>query len=150
MSRLSPHFTLDELISSQTATRRGIDNYPSHEVYSNLVNLAELLEKVRLYLGNVPIHINSGYRSKELNAVIGGAQNSAHMVGRAADFTHPDFSPYTVVKMLADSGIPFDKVINEFNRWVHIQVAEKGSEPRRQVFMAVQTPQGTIYTQGLK
>lgn len=60
--RLTPHFSLDEFISSETAQRRGIDNTVPLHLIPNLVVLAEGLEQVRALLGN-PIRVTSGYRS---------------------------------------------------------------------------------------
>lgn len=117
---LSPHFTLAEMTVSETAARRGIDNDPPPDVVERLKHTALGLEAVRIRLG-APIVVSSGYRSPALNAAIGGAQNSDHTRGDAADFICPDFgAPSTIVSALKDSGIQFDQLIEEFGRWVHI------------------------------
>jgi len=67
---LSPNFTLEELIYSETAQRKGLDNTPNEEVKANLVRLANFLEEVRRVIGR-PIMINSAYRSIEVNSSIG-------------------------------------------------------------------------------
>ena len=116
--KLSDHFTLEELTFSQTARRKGIDNNPSIEVVAHLMRLAYCMEQVRALLGG-PIRITSGYRSPALNAAVGGAKNSAHMSGYAADFVCPSFgSPLEIVKAIAASGISFDQCIQE-GAWVH-------------------------------
>jgi zinc D-Ala-D-Ala carboxypeptidase len=117
---LSPHFTLAEMTVSETAARRGIDNDPPPDVVERLKHTALGLEAVRIRLG-APIVVSSGYRSPALNAAIGGAQNSDHTRGDAADFICPGFgAPSTIVSALKDSGIQFDQLIEEFGRWVHI------------------------------
>ena len=120
--RLTDHFTLEELTFSEFATRRGIDNRPSDTVLPRLRLLAEGLERVRALLG-VPMRISSGYRCGPLNHAIGGAANSAHVTGLAADFIAPAFgSPRQVALAIADSAIEFDQVIHE-GRWVHVSFA---------------------------
>ena len=133
MTKLSEHFTLEELTFSATAQRKQIDNKPPAEVLENMERLAAGLEEVRAALGNKPMRINSGYRSPKLNRAVGGARLSAHMAGYAADFVCPDFgSPLKIVKALAATGIQFDKLIQE-GTWVHISFAP---EARRQLLTA--------------
>jgi len=68
--RLSEHLTLDELIASETASRHGLDNTPPSDVVDRLRLLCTtVLEPVRAHFG--PIHINSGYRSLEVNRRVG-------------------------------------------------------------------------------
>jgi zinc D-Ala-D-Ala carboxypeptidase len=123
---LSPHFTLAEMVFSQTAARRGIDNNPGPETLAALKRTAMGLEAVRVRLGGSPLVISSGYRSPALNAAVGGSKASQHTRGEAADFTAPRFgSPREVVDALADSDVPYDQLILEFGRWVHISFAER-------------------------
>ena len=146
MTKLSEHFTLEELTFSATAQRKQIDNKPPAEVLESMKRLAAGLEEVRAALGNKPMRINSGYRSPKLNRAVGGARLSAHMAGYAADFVCPDFgSPLKIVKALAATGIQFDKLIQE-GTWVHISFAP---EARRQLLTAHFGPNGTSYTAGV-
>ena len=143
--RLTDHFTLEELTFSEFATRRGIDNRPPDSVLPRLRLLAEGLERVRALL-SVPIHISSGYRCWSLNLAIGGAKNSAHVTGFAADFTAPTFgTPMQVALAIADSDLEFDQVIHE-GRWVHISFAP----PLRQMDMTATFVNGRpYYTPGI-
>ncbi len=119
---LTPHFTLEELIFSQTALNKGIDNEPNDEVKENLLTLASGLERVRNLLGN-PMLVSSGYRSAELNAVVHGVSDSAHIEGFAADFTCPDFgTPQQIVNFIHNNRVPLDQCIME-EKWVHISFA---------------------------
>lgn len=79
--QLSPHFALAEL----TRTSTGLPNEPDAEARARLVLLCtHVLEPVRALLG-VPLRVTSGYRSPAVNAAIGGARQSQHMLGEAAD-----------------------------------------------------------------
>lgn len=146
--RLSQHFTLDEFTLSQTAVRYGIDNTPPPDVIENLRALAAFLEDVRDNF-HAPILISSGYRNERVNEAVGGAKNSAHMSGLAADFTIPDYGPpLAVAKSIAKSDLQFDQLIHEFGRWVHVAIAPPGKTPRREVLSIRSSSEG--YIPGLK
>lgn len=131
MTQLTPNFSLRELIHSDTADARGIDNMPPAPVLANLQRLAGLLERVRTVLG-VPVHISSSYRSPDLNRAVGGVANSVHMFGLAADITAPAFgTPLQVAQAIQAAGIEFDQLIHEYGRWVHIGLRD--GEPRGQL-----------------
>ena len=118
---LSEHFTLEEMTSSQTAVRSGIDNSAPPEIVERLKVLCEGLEKVRHALGDRPITISSGYRCPALNRAVGGAVASAHMQGYAADIECPAFGdPYAVCQAIKASGIRFNQMIHEYGGWCHI------------------------------
>src|SRR5262245_15071723 len=88
---LTPHFTLEEFIVSQTAARLGLPNMPTGQERTNIQRTAEIMEKVRTILGDRPLLISSGYRSPQVNKAVGGSSTSAHMSGLAVDFTVPGF-----------------------------------------------------------
>ena len=134
--QLSPNFSLAELTASETAERHGLDNTPSPQIIENLKHLAASLQEVRALLGNKPIHINSGYRSIEVNAKLGSKPTSDHCKGLAADFICPSFgTPDEIVRAIMGSAIPYKQVIREFDRWVHLAVPAPGEEPRRQALI---------------
>ena len=121
---LSPHFTLAEFTTSQTAIRRGVDNTPDQLAINAMVALCErVLEPLRLYLGR-PIVITSGYRRPALNALIGGSTKSQHCQGEAADLIVPGRSVHEVVATIRKLKLPFDQLIDEFSAdgagWVHV------------------------------
>lgn len=118
---LSTHFSLEELIASEVAARAGIDNTPPPEALRNLYRLTEGLERVREALGNLPIHVSSGYRCQRLNQAVGGAKQSAHILGLAADIICPNLGPpLTVCRMIANAKLGTDQIIHEFGRWCHV------------------------------
>lgn len=125
--RLTEHFDLAEFTISQEAARRGIDNTPPDEALENLYLLAMALEEIRARLGK-PIVISSGYRSPALNAAVGGAATSAHVLGYAADLTCPGFgAPLSVCKAIATlPGFRYDQVIHEFGGWCHLSIDPRG------------------------
>lgn len=131
--QLTEHFTLEEFLVSETAARRGIDNTPTDAVVANLKRLAERLEQVRAIF-HKPVIITSGYRCPELNVAVGGAKDSAHMYGRAADFNVPGAGGPLQVAILINQrqNIVFDQLINEFDSWVHFGIEAEGAEARRQ------------------
>lgn len=142
---LSPHFSLAELTASDTAKARKIDNTPSAAVKGNLVRLAAVLEQVRA-LVNGPIIVSSGYRSPALNAAVGGAANSAHVQGLAADITSPRMTAKALAVLIRESNIQFDQLIYE-NTWVHIGL--QAGAPRRQVLTAKFGAGKTTYVNGI-
>lgn len=82
------YFTEQELTDSNVAKRLGIWNWPNEQyIFDNLHALVDnILDPAREKLGR-PIFVNSGYRSKETNIAVGGATNSQHTKGEAADIT---------------------------------------------------------------
>jgi zinc D-Ala-D-Ala carboxypeptidase len=142
--RLSRYFTLARLIASETARERSIDNTPPLEVIPNLKLLARGLDQVRRYLGH-PLELSSAYRCPELNAAVGGAVNSQHVQGLAADFTCCGYgSPLAVACALRASPIAFDTLIAEFGEWVHLSFT---ATPRRRVLTIYDAREG--YLEGL-
>jgi hypothetical protein len=128
---LSPNFTLEEMIASETASRYGIDNTPPNEVLMNLRRLALFLEEVRKVLG-MPLHINSAYRSPEANQKVGGKPTSQHCKGAAADIKVKGMTPDQVVKAIINAGLSYDQVIREFDSWTHVSIPNtKDEKPRK-------------------
>jgi hypothetical protein len=63
--------------------------------------------------------------------MLGSKPTSAHVRGLAADIICPSFgSPVDIVNAIISSGIQYDQVILEYDRWCHIGFAEEGKEPR--------------------
>lgn len=80
------YFNIEEMTKSETASKKRINNeFPSTEIMYNAFKVLERLDLVRAYMDK-PIFINSGYRCEELNKAVGGAENSYHTKGLAADF----------------------------------------------------------------
>ena len=145
--RLSPNFSLEEFLVSQTARRHGLDMTPPEAVIVNIKTLVdELLQPLREIAGS-PLNISSGYRPPALNKLIGGSASSAHMHGSAADFTIAGMSPLDVCDMIVEGEWQYDQNILEFDAWTHWSIA---TEPRRQNLTAYLHDDGrTEYLKGI-
>jgi zinc D-Ala-D-Ala carboxypeptidase len=142
---LTQNFTYGEVIHSDTAVRLGIDNRLPEELWENAMQMAHLMERVRAEL-NRPIFINSWYRCKELNTIIGGSRVSAHMEALACDFVTSFGIPLDVCKGLIQEGLEFDQLIDE-GTWTHIGLSK---EPLRREILTARFPNGkVVYTKGL-
>lgn len=118
--QLSEHFTLEEMIASSTAVRRGIPNNPTNEQIESLSHLCQhILEPVRAHYG-VPVHVTSGFRCVALNEAVGGAATSQHCFGEAVDFHVTGVPDLDVANWIA-ANLTFDQLILEFppEGWVH-------------------------------
>ena len=130
---LTEHFTLDELTHTD---HRELENTPNEQELANLKRLAEFLETVKGVLGGKPIMVNSAFRSKMVNDAVGSKDTSQHRVGCAADLRVPGMTPDEVVKAIIASGIGYDQVIREFDRWTHISIPNKlFDSPRKQALI---------------
>ena len=120
------YFTIPELCASATAQREGIDNRPTKCAYHLLhVLVDQLLDPIREAWGE-PIVVSSGYRCKELNALVGGVQHSHHLLGCAADLIAGNRDDHRrlfkfILQMQQAGQIRFTQLIAEDNyRWIHI------------------------------
>ena len=145
--QITENFSLIELTSSETATRKGIDNTPGPaEIHNLRYLLNEVMQPLRSWYGK-PINITSGYRSPKLNKAIGGSSTSDHTQGRAIDFTVPK-EDYKKVFEYIRTKLLFDQLIWEFGNddapnWIH--VSYRISNNRRQVLKALKGTFGTKY-----
>jgi hypothetical protein len=123
--KISKNFRLSEFISSETAKKLGIDNTPSFETMFTIKRLVEeVLQPIRDEFG-MPITINSGYRCSKLNKAVGGAKNSDHVWGSAADIDSSDNKKLwnIIIKMINDGKIECRQLIDEKNlSWIHISI----------------------------
>ena len=150
--QLSKHLSLAEVTRSDSAKRKGISNQPTAEHLENFKKLAEnIFEPIREHF-KVPIHISSGYRSKELNAAIGGSLTSQHCSGEAIDIDMDGSSDGVSNKMVFDyikANLNFDQLIWEFGTsqapdWVHVSFESTGKQ-RKQILKAVKAGGKTVY-----
>ena len=115
-------FTINELIKSETAMSRGINNAPDMVSLTRLVELIEVvLDPLREAWGK-PIYVTSGFRSEALNNVVGGSKTSHHLKGQAADITTGNKADnkelFNLVRSLE---LPFTQLIDEKNySWLHV------------------------------
>lgn len=149
---LSANFTLKELTKSDTAMRLGLDNTPNDEALENLKTLCEkVLQPVRDNFGRVTV--NSGYRSPESNAAVGGSKTSDHCKGMAADIEVDGVSNPDLAQWIMDN-LEYTQLILEFytqgqpnSGWVH--VSYDPNNLKNQELTAVKVAGKTQYLNGL-
>ena len=137
--RLSKNFTMEELCRSATAERHGIRNWPAtedeeHKVRENLRYLCfDVLQPLREYVGK-PIVVNSGYRSKKVNRLVGGVKNSQHLTGEAADLRIESTKQGREWAEWIMENCDFDQMLLESNGksvWLHVSCKRDKSLNRR-------------------
>lgn len=140
--RLSASFYLDEFIISQVAERHGYKNEPNEKQIENLRLLCvNVLQPLREII-NVPIFINSGFRSFDVNAAVGGRFNSQHLEGKAADFIVHSLNLVDVFNIVLQK-LSFDQLIYEFGKWIH--VSWNGELNRKEVMTSKKVHGKTVY-----
>lgn len=132
------NFKMSELIHSDTAVRNNINNMPDINSLDCMLNLITfVLQPLRQKIGK-PMIINSGYRNYQVNKLVGGAVDkngnptSQHCKGQAVDFIINGMRPASIIDFIKRSGIEYDQLINEYDKWVHISFV-KGKN-RKQCF----------------
>lgn len=154
MTQLSPNFTLEEMTRSDTASRLGIANMPDAAGIVKLTDLCiRVLEPIRAHFA-LPVLVNSGYRSPELNAHIpNSATKSQHMLCEAVDYHVPGVSNHDLAAYVRDH-MQFDQLILEAytldepaSGWVHTSWIRG---PLRHSVLTMQPKDGRpVYSQGL-
>jgi len=130
---MTPHFTLEELTHTD---HREFDNTPNETELANIKRLAEFLEDIKEALGGKPIMVNSAFRSKAVNDAVGSKDTSQHRIGCAADIRVPSMTPDEVVRAVIASGLPYDQIIREFDRWTHVSIPNTPeAKPRKQALI---------------
>lgn len=143
--QFTANFSLHELLLTQNRNFDDEQYNPPPEIVEHLRALCvNILQPVRDAVG-VSIHVNSGYRCPSLNRAIGGAANSQHMTGHAADIVDFTHGNEYLFKKIRELNLPFDQMIDEFGfRWVHISYDP--ARNRRQILQAVKDAAGrTVY-----
>lgn len=112
-------FTLYELIYSNVAEEKGINNTPQEEyIIKNIEYTISRLDEIREGYGK-PIYVNSGYRCEELNKEVGGVEDSYHIKGLAVDLRwDKELVEYVI------NNCQFHKAIREKSgktKWLHLQ-----------------------------
>lgn len=154
--KLSNSFSLSEMLKSNTANRRGIEEQynPSKEVIDNLTKLCKkVLQPIRDSL-EMPVRVTSGYRCEELNKTIGGSSKSQHVKGEAADIElwirgqeKNAILLDEIINLSFRNEIEFDQLIieypvNDVPKWIHISYSDKN---RNQILIAERIGGKTVY-----
>lgn len=151
--KLTANFTLNELTQSETALRKGLDNAPTQDIISALQVLAvNVLQPVRDHYGK-GVKVNSGYRSPEVNASVGGSKTSDHCKGQAADIEIPGVANKELALYIRDN-LEYTQLILEAytegvpdSGWVH--VSYDPTNLKKQVMTAKFVNGKAIYSNGI-
>ena len=128
MTQLTENFTLEELIVTSTRYY----NVPDPTCVSHLQRLATtLLQPLRDHLQR-PLFITSGYRSKWVNGAVGGAKNSFHLTGDAADISFgKDCATCIKAAIYAAAHLPYSELIiskRGMHWWLHVAYAPESTK----------------------
>jgi len=150
---LTKNFSLHEMTKSETALRKGLVNDPLDNELGNLITLAEkVLQPVRDHYG-VGVKVNSGYRSPDVNAAVGGSRTSDHCKGMAADIEIAGLPNAELAQYIKDN-LKYTQLILEFytpgvsdSGWVHVSYDENNL--KCQTLTATKKDGKTVYLNGL-
>lgn len=115
------YFTFKEMIQSNTAKARGIENIPDWDDIYRLQRLIEtILDPLREWYGS-PIIVTSGYRCEALNKAVGGVSTSYHQHGYASDITAGNKTENEKLFNYIKDNLPFTELGWEGNgKWLHV------------------------------
>ncbi len=127
--KLSEHFTLHELVRSDTAEHHKLNNLPNEKQQQNLASLvSRILEPARVTLG-LPIAISSGFRCAELNYLVHGSKRSQHLSGCAADLHLLDEAYGRCLFDILKANTNVDQLLMEHNSqgicWIHVSYSKR-------------------------
>lgn len=140
------YFTITELCKSDVAESKHLQNLPTAKQEQALVSLINnTLDPARESLG-FPVQVTSGFRSVPVNRAVGGASNSQHTKGQAADLVcRNNAALFEVIRKQKH----FDQLIWEYGSpmqpaWVHVSFVSE-EKNRGQVLRAVKINGRTNY-----
>lgn len=129
MNKISKNFRYSEFEYSDTAKKHGIDNTLPEDLKPNVKALVDnVLQPLRDVWG--VMKINSGYRCRRLNELVGGVESSLHRNGSACDVACSN--PLGLAQLAKDLGLPFDQ-IGIYANFVHISHKRDGIQ-RNHIF----------------
>lgn len=147
-TKLTANFKLGEFTKSATAKALGIDNLGcvDAQVYMSLKSLCENVLQPLRDMVRFPIVVTSGFRCPKLNKAVGGAKNSQHMKGEAADIKCNYLAAFQLASILMLNEVEYDQLILEERKgrpsWVHISYVTH----RKNRKQSLHTTDGKKYT----
>ena len=122
MGDITKHFSWSEFASKDGA------DFPDDVAHRIENELAPALEVIRKVVGK-PLRINSGYRSPEHNAKVGGSKRSQHVKGRAVDLALPEGMGVDEFAMLIGNCMALGMIpeggLGRYRSWVHYDTRGK-------------------------
>ena len=146
--QLTEHFSFEELTSTShdellESNRKIAEGYTKQLKY-----VAGTLEEIRAVLG-VPLRVTSGFRSSQLNRLVGGSTTSGHTKGLCADVIPIGVDVVEAQKKIIankDKCPSLKKCILEMvkgSEWLHVEAKTEANQPTQ--FFA--TTNGKTYTE---
>lgn len=148
---ISKYVSYREVIRSATALKKGIYNKPNDAQLVRIIKVANrVFDPLRAWCGG-RVKINSVFRSKELNNLIGGSSTSQHMANKGAAIDIDDvYGHKTNLEMFhyIKDNLEFDQLIAEFPidgqpRWLHVSYNEGNNRGR--IMVAIKENRRTKY-----
>ena len=134
------NFKLSEFFISSVADKNGIKNEPHIDEKATIVrNINSLVDNVLDPIRDkfcAPVKITSGYRCPQVNKLVGGADNSQHMSGCAADFYIKGFTHLMMSQVFINiyDTMDFDQLIYyRCKNIIHVSYVENGN--RHEAFL---------------
>lgn len=147
--KLSKNFSYSEMIKSNWAIRRGVENTPNEEELVALTALCQQLQKIREHFGKV-MTVTSGFRNKSVNEAAGSSDRSAHLKGEACDWEIIGLDNKEVAQKVPKILDSWDQLILEHyygkpdDGWIHVAFNRMGDN-RKQILKAVRKSGKTVY-----
>jgi hypothetical protein len=138
-----PHFEAKDFWYSKTAEKNNISNVPPQSALTGLMKLADKLEFVRQTLidkgHDIPMVLTSVFRCHQLNRLVKGSPNSAHLQGCAADLLFKGKTPAETCDLILQTGVVFDQMLIEENT-LHFGIKIKEEQNRLEIAIAKWNP----------
>ena len=132
--KLSEHFTFFEMTKTNNFKLLQKNREIAQKYTHNLTKTVNLLERIRRKFENKIIIVNSGFRYKKLNQIVGGSKTSNHLKGFAVDFYIPELNTLDVFNKIKFSNINFHKLIYyPYHNFIHISVATFSNDHKTEI-----------------
>lgn len=126
--QITRNFTFSELTDTSYKELLAENIYYAVDNFSKVTQLANFAQKVRDIL-NTPMTVTSAVRCPNLNAKVGGSNNSQHLSIEAIDFITKKMDLNLAFNIIRNSNLPFGQLILEENnkgsKWIHISIGDK-------------------------
>ena len=146
--QLTEHFSFEELVNTSHDELLESNIAIAESYMKQLKYVAGTLEELRAVLG-VPLKVTSGFRSPQLNKLVGGSPTSGHTKGLCADVIPLGVNVVEAQKKIIankDKCPSLKKCILEIvkgSEWLHIETKTEANQPTQ--FFA--TTNGKTYTE---
>ena len=142
MKRISKYISYQESVTSQTATRNGIDNTPSDsELISMQLVGIRVFDEVREHF-DTPIRVSSFFRALDLNRAVGSKDSSQHRKGQAIDMQGTGKVSNKMIFNYIKDNLDYDQLIWEYGNktnpaWVHVSYVSREKNRKQIIYVGV-------------